>query len=209
MDADGTEVKRLTTSPGIDANPEWSPDGAYIAFNSTRGGNTDIYVMKSDGSDQQRATIGAGVDIFPAWGPDNEVAWCSTGTRRDLDIVFNIFTPGLYLDSLAHINLFASRANECAPDWSPNGSLVFTSDYDGKNNWNIFVEGRRKNQKARRVTDDPGIDSYPAWSPDGDKIAFTSQRDGNANIYVMNADGRDVTRLTNSTADDGIPAWSP
>jgi Tol biopolymer transport system component len=52
-------------------------------------------------------------------------------------------------------------------------------------------------------------DGSPAWSPDGMRIAFYSERDGNAEIYVMKADGSGVTRLTNSKADEGYPAWSP
>jgi TolB protein len=52
-------------------------------------------------------------------------------------------------------------------------------------------------------------DGSPAWSRDGKRIAFYSERDGNAEIYVMNADGTGVTRLTTTTADEGYPAWSP
>ena len=52
-------------------------------------------------------------------------------------------------------------------------------------------------------------DGSPAWSPDGTRLAFYSERDGNAEIYVMNADGSGVTRLTNTKADEGYPAWSP
>ncbi len=59
------------------------------------------------------------------------------------------------------------------------------------------------------LTDNPANDSFPAWSPDGSRIAFTSDRDGNAEVYVMNADGSDLTRLTNNPAEDDAPAWSP
>src|SRR5829696_7351169 len=52
-------------------------------------------------------------------------------------------------------------------------------------------------------------DGSPAWSPDGTRIAFYSERDGNAEIYVMTSDGAGLTRLTNSKADEGYPAWSP
>ena len=52
-------------------------------------------------------------------------------------------------------------------------------------------------------------DGSPAWSPDGTRIAFYSERDGNAEIYIMNADGTAVTRLTRTRADEGYPAWSP
>ena len=47
------------------------------------------------------------------------------------------------------------------------------------------------------------------WSPDGSKIAFVSDRDGNDEIYVMNADGSNQTRLTNNTVTDISPVWSP
>jgi len=55
----------------------------------------------------------------------------------------------------------------------------------------------------------PARDGSPAWSPDGTRIAFYSERDGNAEIYVMNADGSGRTRLTTTSADEGYPSWSP
>ena len=60
-----------------------------------------------------------------------------------------------------------------------------------------------------RLTNNPEEDYYPAWSPDGSKIAFTSGRDGKWEVYVMNADGSGQTRLTNNPALDYYPAWSP
>ncbi|NRA09710.1 MAG: PD40 domain-containing protein, partial [Myxococcales bacterium] len=60
------------------------------------------------------------------------------------------------------------------------------------------------------LTNDPAGDFDPAWSPDGTQIAFYSVRDGNFEIYVMNAvDGSNQTRLTNDPSDDTSPAWSP
>ncbi|MGB9723151.1 MAG: TolB family protein, partial [Chloroflexia bacterium] len=60
-----------------------------------------------------------------------------------------------------------------------------------------------------RLTNHPAGDKHPAWSPDGKKIAFQSERSGGTDIYVMNADGSGVTRLTNHPAYDGEPSWSP
>jgi TolB protein len=58
------------------------------------------------------------------------------------------------------------------------------------------------------LTDNPAWDGKPAWSPDGTKIAFVSDRDGNGDIYVMNADGSNVIRLTNE-GYNFEPSWSP
>jgi hypothetical protein len=60
-----------------------------------------------------------------------------------------------------------------------------------------------------RLTDHLGYDVSPAWSPDGRRVAFTSERDGKGEIYAMNADGSGLTRLTNHPAEDYGPVWSP
>ena len=67
-----------------------------------------------------------------------------------------------------------------------------------------------------RLTDNPAFDGCLSWSPDGKKIAFASRRDGNSEIfygnseiYVMNADGSNQTRLTNNPSFDMAPCWSP
>jgi Tol biopolymer transport system component len=60
-----------------------------------------------------------------------------------------------------------------------------------------------------RLTNNAAIDTVPAWSPDGTQIVFVSQRDGNEEIYKMNANGSNQTRLTNHSGSDTQPAWSP
>ena len=59
-----------------------------------------------------------------------------------------------------------------------------------------------------RLTNHPQGDGLPAWSPDGRRIVFTSDRDGNWDIYVMNADGSNMTRLTNHPQADAFPVWT-
>jgi len=86
------------------------------------------------------------------------------------------------------------------------GKIAFASDRDG--NFEIYSMDADGGAQIR-LTEDPGEDFSPSWSPDGARLVFVSTRDGNAEIYVMNADGTGQTRLTNNTASDISPAWSP
>jgi len=68
MNADGTNVRQLTDSPGIvDENPIWSPDGTQIVFQTNRDGNFEIYVMNADGSNARRLTDNPAGDYWPSW----------------------------------------------------------------------------------------------------------------------------------------------
>ncbi len=73
--------------------------------------------------------------------------------------------------------------------------------------YTIKVDGSQE----RRLTNSPGLDGFSAWSPDGRRIAFTSDRDGgNWELYVMNSDGTQQRRLTNTPEEDeAVPAWTP
>jgi Tol biopolymer transport system component len=93
------------------------------------------------------------------------------------------------------------------PSDSPDrvGRIVYAADYSG--NFEIYAGPPTSDLDARqRLTRDPGSDLHPAWSPDGTRIAFSSDRHGTLGIYVMNADGSNVVMLTENGAE---PAWSP
>jgi Tol biopolymer transport system component len=94
------------------------------------------------------------------------------------------------------------------PTSGQNGKIAYTSDRDG--NPEIYVMNADGSNQTRLTNGQAG-DSDPAFSPDGTKIAFTSDRhaSGNKEIYVMNADGSNQTRLTNSPGNNHCPAWSP
>ena len=84
MNADGSNVRRLTTADGDDTAPAWSPDGSKIVFRSTRDGNFEIYSMNADGTGQTRLTNHSRADTSPSWSPDGSKIVFSRNTGVDL-----------------------------------------------------------------------------------------------------------------------------
>jgi tol-pal system beta propeller repeat protein TolB len=95
------------------------------------------------------------------------------------------------------------------PEWSPDGKQIVCYSNRGACRlqiWIVNADGTDMQNVSNAFTSN---NSRPSWSPDGSKIAFVSDRDGNSEIYVMNADGSNQTRLTHDNADDVMPKWSP
>ena len=201
MDADGATPTRLTTNVAVDAEPIWSPDGQRLAFVSTRDGRERIYVMNADGSAQTRLTDGPGSDTDPSWSPDGQrIAFWSNRDAHSEIYVMNA-------DGSAQTKLTSDPA-DYTPRWSPDGlHIAFGCNRGGGN---LDICGMAPDGSAETaLTSAAGSNSQPSWSPDAQQIAFTSTRDGNSEIYVINADGCGPTRLTNSPGEDVQPSWSP
>lgn len=209
MDPDGSHLQQLTRTGGKDSgNPNWSPDGKRIAFESNRDRTLpnregdrevyDIYAMDADGSNVQRLTHteGFGVSENPNWSAD--------GKRIAFDRNGEIYVMDPDASNLRRLT--QAPAESSHPSWSPNGTrIAFQSRRDGKMEiYTMDADGTH----VRKLTSAPvGRNLNPDWSPDGKKIAFISERDGNMEIYVMNADGLDLRNLTVNAARDAHPNW--
>jgi Tol biopolymer transport system component len=211
MQADGQQLRRLTDAAGTasDSSPSWSPDGSRVAFATDRDGNSEIYVVGSDGSGVKRLTNNQAADNFPAWSPDgSRLAFVS-----DRDGQSGIWAMAADGSSPARL-VQGQAAPNARPAWSPDGTrIAFASDRDG-GNLDIFVAdvtGSGATGGAGSVTKviaGPGQDGEPAWSPDGAKLAFASDRDGAPEVYVANRDGSNVVQVTTKPRSF-TPTWAP
>lgn len=104
-----------------------------------------------------------------------------------------------------HDGTLASRIVWEAPS---TGSYYVGAGGDGTGSYTLTV-ALSNTQGLTQLTDNSSTDSDPSWSPDGSKIAFSSDRDGDWDIYVMDADGSDIVQLTDNTGTDSDPSWSP
>ena len=204
MNADGSNVQRLTDDPAYDAWPTWSPDGSQIAFMSDRSGNPDIYVMNADGSNVRQLTDHPANDIWPEWSPDGtRIAFPS---RRDGNFeIYVINADGTNLQRLTN-----TLGHEDFPTWSPDGTQILFCRIEGNNGtYVIDADGSHE----RRLLDFRVFE--PAWSPDGTRIAFGSDHEGFRAIYVMSiseemdADGSNLQKMSNTRTGENCPSWSP
>jgi Tol biopolymer transport system component len=189
-----------------------------IVFASNRDGSMQIYSMNSDGSGQTRLTYSGANDDYPRWSPNGtKIVFQSDRDNPDTGF-FDIYV--MNADGSGQTRLTTDPNDDSAPVWSPDGSkLAFQSARNGIN-YQIYVmnaDGSGQMAISENTGNDIGngnigSDGQPAWSSDGTKIAFTSDRDhaDTPSIYVMSANGLGQTRLTfyYDTRDEQ-PAWSP
>jgi WD40 repeat protein len=201
VNSNGTGVTRLTTGPGVNEDPVWSPDGARIAFTSNRDGARAVHVMDADGSNPVRLTDPAVASHDPAWSPDG---------RRIVFVSERDGNPELYVmnaDGTGQVRLTNDAARDVDPAWSPDGRrIAFASGRGGGTQ--LYVMNADGSGVERLTTSDTE-DRHPAWSPDGGRLAFSRVRcpDTGRNCYpTVFVLGPSGVPTEVGLGDD--PAWS-
>jgi Tol biopolymer transport system component len=238
MDADGTNVRSLTDHPAAQS-AEWSPDGRQIAFMALRPGtdHDTLYVMNADGTEVFELPGLPTEATSPSWQPVPLVATPSV-TLTPVPGITPVANGQIYFrvgggdgpsrieaveadgtgqhvvfegDPLLHVTQIA---------WSPDGSRIAYLDAIPAER-GIYVANPNGSDPVRLTHG--ANDAWPSWSPDGSKIVFSGSADEPSlrtcepgadfrcptDIYVIDADGTDLTRLTDDPAPEYQPTWSP
>lgn len=250
MAPDGTASRPVVTAGGwaevIQRDPAWSHDGRWIAFAADRGGGFDLYVVPAEGGAPERVTSEPGDERWPSWTPDGRIV-CAVhdapadgaspvGGQWDLAVVIR-GSP----DPPTRLTRTPDD-NETEPRVAPDGRrILFVSDRDSEDRdvdlwvmaWGPDLEpsGLSGVDPGRfrpvRVTQVPGMEGAPSWSPDGTRAAYYAVRQGVGSTWIApvparpSGSGRDQTEMPRSdprrpdpaavlvSRHGGSPAWSP
>jgi len=210
VDLKSMRVSSILKTQTVDGYPKFSPDGKSILFQDRLGDNSEICLISSDGSGGiKNLTNNPAKDAVPSWSPDgSRIAF--TSNRDGSHDISQIYV--MNADGSNQHRVYYNSALTTYPTWSPDGSrIAFANDKeDGRTgNFEIFTIEPETISPETRLTFRRRYDIYPVYSPDGTRIAFISNLDGNSEIYMMNANGSGLLRLTRNAAEDIQPSWSP
>ncbi len=210
----GTRVIQKTTSTAADVQPSISPDGRLLAFASNRNGNWDVFVTSAlEEGPVIQVTKSHSDEITPSWSRDGSKIVFSAKTPNG---VWEMWIVNMRTQSLTNIGpgLF--------PDWHPTKDIiVFQKPRSRSGHWyGIWTVDTSGNNLTEIVPNTNWAAINPSWSPDGQKIAFStvhkspkSQQIGRTqeadDVWIVNADGTNLMQLTVNNDPDWNPRWAP
>lgn len=202
---DGSNIERLTDAQGYDAECAYSPDGKLIVFCSTRDAYPasklsaeernrlekdiayfgEIYIMDADGSNVRRLTDWPGYDGGPFFSPDgSRIIWRHFDESGALADIYTMTIDG---SDRKRLTDFGSMC--WAPFYHPSGRyVIFTSNKLGFSNFELYIVDAEGTTEPVRVTFTDGFDGLPAFSPDGGRLAWTSNRTSSKKSQLFLAD---------------------
>jgi TolB protein len=197
------------SSSGNDAPAAPCARSTKLSFVSERSGREQIYLLDIRHAQRvTRVTRLPGFVGYPTWSPNGRrlaFMWLRPGAT----------TPGIYVaeSNGPTVRLLVDQAG--SPAWSPNGQLIAYTRLRANTRGISVVHVERALRGERSAIRDltrvnPAIpEEWPAWSPDGKRIAFTSQRSGSSDIWVLDRDGSHLRNLTPQPSLEAVATWSP
>ncbi|MEW5912987.1 MAG: Tol-Pal system beta propeller repeat protein TolB [Thermodesulfobacteriota bacterium] len=202
MDKLGAAIARFCDEVMLALTGERSIYSTMIAFVGSREGKKEIYLMRFDGTGVQQLTRRQDICLYPAWSSDGALLTYSAYVNRRPAIVVHALAGGTgkVILNKPGVNL--------TPAFRPQhqGQMAAALSYTGKNNiFLIDLAGK----VLKQLTNGWGIEVDPSFSPDGQKMAFVSDRGGSPQIYVLDMNNGGLRRLTFEHKYSAAPAWSP
>ena len=192
----------LVAQGGLNITPVFSPDGNSLAYSSSHEGNAELYRLDMKTKAVQRLTTHAAGDLSPSWAPSGrELVF--TSDRSGGPQIFLMSADGSNVRRLT----FEGDYN-AAPAWSPRGNWIAYVCRTPKKEYKLCVI-TPDGQKRLQLTTGLGVDDSPSWSPDGRHLVFSSTVEGKSQIYMIDADGKDLERITFTGTHNSAPSWSP
>lgn len=203
----GGDARRLTSTPGAETEPYFSPDGSQIAYTATGAGNTDVYVMPAAGGEPRRLTYHPGADRVRGWTPDGRrVIFGSARDSEPQESYFRLWS--IDIEGGLPQALPMPRAFSAA--YSPDGrriayeelSTVFIPDWYERSGWRHYRGGRTHPIRVMNLADysveklpwQDSNDTAPMWI--GNTIYFLSDRNFTVNLFSYNTATKKLTQLT-------------
>ena len=196
MNLDGSGLTQITNTPNAkNASSSWFPDGRRLAFTSTREGPWQAYTMNDDGSNVRRIISSSQNILNVVVSPDGSKLAYTCGKEICLANPDGSSQRVLLQNGLAKDHL----------TWSPDSAfLAFTQANPNSNKTSLYVVDMQGS--SRQVVSNGG---WPAWSPEGANLVFSSDMTGIANLYLYALQTGQVRQLTKTTAADYTPVWAP
>jgi Tol biopolymer transport system component len=169
MDADGQNLRRVTTNPGNEGEPAWTPDGARIVYTSTTGTNSQIAIMFADGGDNRPLTIASGGNHSPAVSGDGRtIAFVSARDGNHAIYTMN-------LDGSNQRRLIKSSARQTNPRYFRNGDLAYVMERGGGSKGSKVMRLSAGGGESQLLQTEQPIAAL-AVSRDGDRLAYVLGR---------------------------------
>ncbi|HUG91524.1 MAG TPA: DPP IV N-terminal domain-containing protein [Planctomycetaceae bacterium] len=194
VDFDGTNQRRLTDTPGYDAEGSYSSDGRQIVFTSSRDGDPDLYIMDADGSNVRQITNVDGYDGGPFFSPDDR--WVIFRSDREKEHMLQLYAVSADGSTTVQLTNNLDQVNWC-PYFHPGGKYIIWSAADYSRgpqsaHFNLYTmeidyddDGFRGGE-VTQVTFSDKADVLPVFSPDGTRLMWTSTRgeDGTSQLWI-------------------------